>query len=178
MGRFSISVEVLVSSTIQRVSAVFTLLLRHLSKYFSRPEKLEPQNSTHNYHVSRVRIRSEHCMGYLKGRWSSLRGLRLRVDHTEAHIFATLWIATCIHLHNFTVAHENKENPEADQFYIEGQRYMEEDRARCNEWMAAARERLGGEEEQYGDEEGIELLEGKIKREELKKALFEHLDMV
>ncbi|KAF9235925.1 hypothetical protein BU15DRAFT_18629, partial [Melanogaster broomeanus] len=60
----------------------------------------------YNYYVSKVHIRSEHAIGYLKGTWQSLRGLRVRLDH-EAHIqYACLWIITCIHLHSFTLGHQ------------------------------------------------------------------------
>lgn len=48
----------------------------HLTSYsnisYIRPEKDTPENTRYNYYVSAVRIRSEHCMGFLKGRWSSL----------------------------------------------------------------------------------------------------------
>ena len=40
-----------------------------------RPEKDSEKNTEFNYYVSKVWIRSEHCVGFLKGCWSSLRGL-------------------------------------------------------------------------------------------------------
>jgi hypothetical protein len=40
-----------------------------------RPKKDEDNNNTFNYYVSRVRVHSEHCVGFLKGRWQSLHGL-------------------------------------------------------------------------------------------------------
>ncbi|KAF5378451.1 hypothetical protein D9615_007041 [Tricholomella constricta] len=145
---------------------------------YKEPEKSDClENTVHNYHVSKVRIRSEHCMGYLKGRWSSLRGLRLRIDDTESHQFATLWIACCIHLYNFAIAHEAQENLETDQFFIEGQNIMEEDRRKHEEWAAKRQERLVEEERNYDVEERVELIEGKIKREELKKELLEYLSL-
>jgi len=103
--------------------------------------------------------------------------MRVRIDDQDSHMFATLWIASCIHLHNFAMAHENKENPEADQFFIDGQRYLEEEQARINTWREARRIEVEQEEENYMDEEAIELLEGKIKREELKKELFRYLEL-
>ncbi|KAL1726521.1 hypothetical protein EV714DRAFT_192258, partial [Schizophyllum commune] len=63
------------------------------------PEKETPENATYNYHVSRVRVRSEHCVGFLKCRWSSLKGLRVAVDATKGLIYASVWATTCIHLH-------------------------------------------------------------------------------
>ena len=130
---------------------------------------------TYNYYLSQVRIRSEHCVGYLKGRWSSLRGLRIRIDKPEDHQFTTLWIASCIHLHNFAIGHENKETPEADQFFIEGQQILCEDRERHQSWERERQEIIIEEENNYGDDERIELLEGRLKREALKKALLEYI---
>jgi len=142
----------------------------------SRPEKFEKNNTDHNYHVSHIRIRSEHCMGYLKERWSSLRGLQLQIDDPDAHKFATLWIASCIHLHNFAIGHEGKENPEAVTFYIEGHRHLEKERHEENRWHEEQRVQLQEEEAEYDVVESVKLLEGKIRREELKKALFNYLE--
>ncbi|GLB35610.1 putative DDE superfamily endonuclease [Lyophyllum shimeji] len=142
---------------------------------YKEPEKLQEDNTTHNYYVSRIRIRSEHCVGYLKGRWSSLRGIRLRIDNPMDQKFATLWVASCIHLHNFALRHENKENPETDNFFAEGQLILEEERERQMEWERLRREQMAQEEENYEDDEEIELLEGKLKREQLKEALFEYI---
>ena len=116
-------------------------------------------------------------MGYLKGRWSSLRGLRLRIDNEDAHMFATLWIASCIHLHNFAIGHEKKENPEADSFYIKGQQYIQKEQLEQNLWREEQREQLREDEANYDPGENIELLEGKIKREELKRKLFQYLEI-
>ncbi|KAJ3502372.1 hypothetical protein NLJ89_g8916 [Agrocybe chaxingu] len=66
---------------------------------YKKPEKLTWDNTTHNYHVSAVRVCSEHCVGYLKGRWSSLRGLRVAINNSAGLQYATLWIIACIHLH-------------------------------------------------------------------------------
>lgn len=141
-----------------------------------RPEKLLQENTTYNYHVSRIRIRSEHCVGFLKGRWSSLRGLRLRIDNSSAMKFATLWVATCIHLHNFAISHERHENIQTDIFFMEGQRLMNKERQEREEWQRQRMEQIEAEEEDYDDDERINLLEGKLKREELKEALFEYLN--
>ena len=112
----------------------------------------------------------------MKGRWSSLRGLQLRIDDPDAHKFATLWIASCIHLHNFAIGHEKKENPEADVFYIEGRWYLEREREEEDRWREEQRVQLQEEEADYDVVENVELLEGKIKWEELKKALFNYLE--
>ena len=71
-----------------------------------RPEKSYPGNETHNYYVSSIRIRSEHCVGFLKGHWSSLHHLWVHINNQHELMYATLWVITCIHLHNFAMAHE------------------------------------------------------------------------
>jgi hypothetical protein len=63
-----------------------------LNNTATSPEKSIPENREYNYYVSNIRIRSEHCVGFLKGRWSCLRDLRLRVDDQKGLAFATLWV--------------------------------------------------------------------------------------
>jgi hypothetical protein len=89
--------------------------------------------------------------------------------------FATLWVMSCIHLHNFAIMHEGGGDVHADTFFIEGQKIMEEENKVWEEWARLQRERLAEEEMVYDDKEEIELLEGKLKRERLKKALKEYL---
>jgi DDE superfamily endonuclease len=141
-----------------------------------RPEKETPENTTYNYHVSKVRIRSEHCVGFLKGRWSSLKDLRLRIDNEKDLRYATLWITTCIHLHAFAMDHEDGKLISTDAFFLEGQRIIAKDRADNRNILAAREEAAAQEEEELDDENDIELLEGKLKREMLKKELFLYLN--
>ena len=143
--------------------------------YSHSPEKSIPENSEYNNQVSRVRIRSEHCMGYLKGRWSSLRGLRLRIDHQGAKELTSLWIMTCIHLHNFAIGHERWSNVEADYFFVEGERLMLKERQERLEWEERRARALAAQEAAYqdGSDEAMDLLAGRIKREQLKHRLFE-----
>lgn len=74
------------------------------------------------------------------------------------------------------MGHEKNEHPESDRFFIKGQQYIQDDRAKYNMWREVESRELAIEEENYGDDEDIELLEGKIKREELKKELLRYLD--
>ena len=73
-----------------------------------------------------VRIRSEHAIGFLKGRWHSLKHLRIRILNEKSHKFATYWIAACIGLHAFAMqceAEENMDNDDSeheDPFIAEG----------------------------------------------------------
>ena len=137
-----------------------------------RPEKDEDNNNTFNYYVSRVRVHSEHCVGFLKGRWQSLRGLRVRINQSNHLQYASLWITTCVLLHAFAMEHEGGIDFSTDQFYRKGQELMRRERVE--------RERGVIERDVYSAEEGeaahdIELIEGRLKWEELKKALFSHL---
>lgn len=130
LGRLGIPFSRLDSSTVQIVSHSYTLTISISNlitiQYISRPEKERPDNEQYNYYVSRIRIRSEHCIGWLKGRFASLKGLRFRVDD-ELHLqYATLWIQSCIILHCFALKAEGGQDMDRDQFYQDGRRYMEE----------------------------------------------------
>jgi len=140
-----------------------------------RPEKDTEENTTYNYYVSKVRIRSEHAIGYLKGTWQSLRGLRVHLDNEDHIHYATLWIITCIHLHTFALGHQMGINISSDCFFQKGLQIMAEEQVRNAEWMAI-REQQASEEDRVRDEaRNVELLEGKLKREEMKLSLFRYL---
>lgn len=53
--------------------------------------------------VAQLRIRSEHCMGALKGRWQCLRGLRVTINNSDDHKKACRWITIAIILHNLII---------------------------------------------------------------------------
>lgn len=93
------------------------------------PARELPDNETFNNHVSMVRIRSEHAIGFLKGRFQSLKGLRVRITDERSHKFATLWVLACVALHSFAMtceqeerdaAGEESDNVDADPFIHEG----------------------------------------------------------
>jgi hypothetical protein len=92
---------------------------------YRRPASLVPVNARFNYHIScvriifhsntmlfgdpllfQIRIRSEHAIGALKGRFQSLRGLRLYINTRKHHEAAIEWIRTCLILHNLILHHE------------------------------------------------------------------------
>ncbi|KAE9388171.1 hypothetical protein BT96DRAFT_836679, partial [Gymnopus androsaceus JB14] len=62
-----------------------------------------------NNHVSMVRIRSEHAIGFLKGRFQSLKDLRVNISDEKSHKFATYWGLACILVHNFAMTCEEEE---------------------------------------------------------------------
>ncbi|KAF7304051.1 DDE Tnp4 domain-containing protein [Mycena indigotica] len=79
---------------------------RWLTAPFKSPEREDPDNTIFNNHVSYVRVRSEHCIGFLKGRLQSLKGLRLTINNRHDHKYATQWIMACVVVHNFALLHE------------------------------------------------------------------------
>ncbi|KIJ41811.1 hypothetical protein M422DRAFT_255128 [Sphaerobolus stellatus SS14] len=83
---------------------------------YKKPEKDTQENGQFNHYLSRVHVRSEHCVGFFKGRWSSMQGLHLHINNpTHIHL-ATIWITTCIILHNFTMQHEEGEDLDSNEF--------------------------------------------------------------
>ncbi|KAF9536532.1 hypothetical protein CPC08DRAFT_652079, partial [Agrocybe pediades] len=76
---------------------------------YRKPESEEPSNEVYNNHVSMVRIRSEHAIGFLKGRFQSLKGLRVAISDEDTHKYATFWIVACIGLHAFAMKCEDEE---------------------------------------------------------------------
>jgi len=114
-------------------------------------------------------------MGFLNGHWSSLRGLHICVNNKERQ-FASLWITACIHLHAFAMDHEDAWFVTKDKFYKVGRKIMRKEKRELREWNAAREEEALQSEQEREEGADIELLEGKLKCELLKKALFMYLD--
>ena len=64
-----------------------------------------------------VRVKSEHAMSYLKGQFSSLRGLHQQIDDATDHKQALAWVKTCIVIHTLICFVE--EGDEDDEFLDE-----------------------------------------------------------
>jgi hypothetical protein len=137
-----------------------------------RPEKDIPVNTTHNYYVSKICICSEHCVGFLKGWWSSLSGLRVSINTEDQIKYAALWVITCIHLHMFAVQHEVGLNLSSDDFYQNGIQIMTEEGQMFADWNHEWEAAIGRQEDEREEGRDIELLEVRLKREELKRSLF------
>ncbi len=73
--------------------------------YKSPATSLKP-NCTFNFHLSRISIRSEHTIGYPKGRFQSFKELRFQILNAQDLAYVTLWINTCIILHAFCLDYE------------------------------------------------------------------------
>lgn len=74
-----------------------------------RPAADDPLNRQFDMAVSHIRIRSEHCMGAIKGRFQSLRGLRIRINRKRDHVDACEWIRMCLILHNLVIDIEGED---------------------------------------------------------------------
>lgn len=121
------------------------------------------ENEEFNKAVSRVRIRSEHTIGYLKGRFHSLKHLRVRIKDRKSHKFATYWVAGCIVLHAFAMKCKAEEmhaqdSDNEDPFIAEGLAPSSDEDNTANAPPLATNQ--------------TDLQAGKEKREALKRALF------
>jgi DDE superfamily endonuclease len=134
-----------------------------------RPEKDTPDNKHFNYWVSRVRVKSEHCVGYIKGRFCSLRGLRIQINQPHHLKIASLWITACIAVHCFAMTHEAGQDISADEFFREGLRIVAEERTA----RASEEDNIIDTDDEISRQ--VTLLEGKVKREQLKEFLLERL---
>ncbi|KAG8911346.1 hypothetical protein FRC01_005762 [Tulasnella sp. 417] len=88
----------------------------HVIPVHKKPASDNPLNTQFDAAVAQLRIRSEHCMGALKGRWQSLRGLRIIINRKRDHKAACNWIRMCIILHNLVV---DIEGEEWAQYYLQ-----------------------------------------------------------
>jgi hypothetical protein len=125
-----------------------------------------------NNHVSMLRIRSEHAIGFLKGRFHSLKGLRVRILDERSHKFATYWVAACIGLHAFAMQCEDEEDSQSDDleemdaFIAEGLSSSESDSE--TNTAPETNARTAGRSSR--------LYEGRARREQLRHRLFRAKD--
>lgn len=70
---------------------------------FKEPASNIPKNAMFNRRVSHIRVRSEHTMGALKGRFQCLRGLRITIKSNLDHEYACQWVTCAIILHNLII---------------------------------------------------------------------------
>lgn len=135
---------------------------------YKKPDRDLPDNETFNNHVSMVRIRSEHAIGFLKGRFHSLKNLRLNITNQTSHMVATFWVAACVGLHAFAMQCEdeersNEENADTnykDPFISEGLSESSDEDVNAGQLPRRAQPT------------GVRLQDAKARREELKRILF------
>jgi DDE superfamily endonuclease len=83
---------------------------KHTIPVHKEPASLHPDNAVFDRYVSHLRVRSEHCMGALKGRFQCLRGLRVHINSKSDHHNACRWITAAIILHNLVIDAEGEES--------------------------------------------------------------------
>lgn len=136
----------------------------HLTKWlilpYEQPADQVNDNRVFNHHLSKIRIPCEQTIGYLRGRFQSLKELRIRIRKEKDLDYAVAWINTCIVLHAFCMDQEL----DIDQEWLkDGQEF---------ERGLRTRSALPDETTQPG---GSALDEGKEAREDLKSLLLEAL---
>jgi hypothetical protein len=99
-------------------------LVSWLVSPFKAPEKHQSDNKMFNHAVSHVRIRSEHAFGFLKGRFQSLKGLRVMITDEKTHKYATYWVAVCIAVHNFAMESEAAERQDSSDVNEENEAFI------------------------------------------------------
>jgi hypothetical protein len=140
---------------------------------YAMPEKLEEDNGRFNYRLSSVRIESEHAIGYLKGRFQSLRELRLKVNSEDHVQYVNLWIQACIILHSFCMDHELG-NLQQDVFYQQGiamERVQRESQEQSQQPRRQPRE-ANTTQAENARQRARELKKGQEKRIILKEAMY------
>ncbi|KAF4036907.1 DDE superfamily endonuclease [Phytophthora infestans] len=65
-----------------------------------KTSSLGSEKEDFNKCVAHVRVVNEHTIGVLKGRWSSLRELRVQIRQNEDMNRVLLWLSDCVVLHN------------------------------------------------------------------------------
>ena len=130
------------------------------------PERDLPENDIFNNHVSIIRIRSEHAIGFLKGRFPSLKNLCVAIWDGNGHKVATYWVAGCVAIHSFAMQCEADERSDdesdaamQDPFIMEG---LSSDSDSDSIYPPTERTRIAG----------TRLQGGKAHRQRLKEQLF------
>jgi hypothetical protein len=67
---------------------------------YKHPQAALPHNKLYNELFSSARVTIEHVNGILKGRFSSLRGIRIQVKEVTDFKRINEWILVCLVLHN------------------------------------------------------------------------------
>lgn len=75
-----------------------------ITPYRSNAQHLDAiKRKQFNLQHSKFRVRVEHCFGILKGRFNSLKELRMRIHNEESQTFCNDWVLVCCILHNILI---------------------------------------------------------------------------
>ena len=67
---------------------------------YKAPAANIPVNTEFNYCIAKSRVRNEHTIGILKGRWALLQQLRLALHTPRDMRHIIRWVNACVTLHN------------------------------------------------------------------------------
>ena len=95
---------------------------------YKKPHNRSVSNRDFNYNLSRIRIRSEHAIGYLKGRFQFLKELRIAIHTEQDIVYVAAWINACIILHAFAIDEEELSKDFEEDGYLFEHAYNEVDR--------------------------------------------------
>ncbi|OWA50458.1 hypothetical protein BV898_14972 [Hypsibius exemplaris] len=73
---------------------------------YKKPAALIPENDIFKKYHSSLRMTVEHCIGMVKGRCQSLRGMRSYIRSVKDHQRIVYWIRACFVLHNISLEDE------------------------------------------------------------------------
>ncbi|KIK49396.1 hypothetical protein CY34DRAFT_70253, partial [Suillus luteus UH-Slu-Lm8-n1] len=76
----------------------------------------------------KVRVRSEHCYGSLKGRFQSLRELRFQIQSQKDLNYANMWTCCCLILHNLIIEIEEELGTKSTNPHFRKESQMQGDR--------------------------------------------------
>ena len=82
--------------------SAYTLNKRTIPVHW-KPTSLSRENTIFDKAVAHLCVRSEHCMGVLKGRFQCLCGLWVNINSNTDHVRACRWITVAIILHNLII---------------------------------------------------------------------------
>lgn len=114
-----------------------------------------------------MRIRSEHAIGYLKGRFQLLKGLRVAIVDKASHKFATYWVLACIAVHNFALDREQEDHGNVDMLQSDPFMEAEED-SDSSEDLDVHERRV---EQTVVQTRSRRLRAAKVRREDLKRVM-------
>ena len=84
------------------VDSACPIILRTIPVH-KRPASLLSENTLFDGVVANLCVRSEHCIGALKGCWQCLWGLCVNINSKQQHQAACWWITVAIILHNLVI---------------------------------------------------------------------------
>ncbi|KLO05016.1 hypothetical protein SCHPADRAFT_911304 [Schizopora paradoxa] len=116
-----------------------------------------------------LRIRSEHAIGFLKGRFQSLKNLRINIRDESSHKFATYWVLACTAVHSFAMQCEADEKDSDDS----DEDFNTWDFIQAGLSSGSSSERETAPMPEYRGEDRGGLADGRLWRETLKRKLFE-----